>query len=184
MQSPLEKKRLLLENAPVNRYVKAGFVKAFSSKKKRILLASAVLIVGMVCFADIRTSLPSHRRDGLGLLPVDSRIGVIVQPDASESHSFLSNALSSGEYGYEWMESFVLEASRSDVSNVLGPWLSDNLPLSGFLMSQASDNGDGSVSINVRAGDDAVCFVVELVDELVDTKAVGASWFIVAAKKL
>lgn len=169
----------MLENADMNR-----FVKTHSNKTKRALLATIVLLLGMACFADIRTGLPSHRREGLGQLPVDSRIGVIVQPDASEAHSFLTKALSAGGYGYEWMESFVLEASRSDVSTVLGPWLSDNLPLSGFLMSQASDNGDGSVSINVRAGDDAVCFVVELVDELVDAKAVGASWFIVAAKKL
>ena len=169
----------MLENADMNR-----FVKTHSNKTKRILLVGAVLIVGMACFADIRTSLPSHRRDGLGLLPVDSRIGVIVQPDASESHSFLSNALSSGEYGYEWMESFVLEASRNAVSEVLGQWLSDNLPLEGFLMSQAFENEDGSVSINVRVGEDSVCFVVELVDGLVDAKAVGASWFIVAAKKL
>ena len=115
MQSPLVNERLLLENARVNRFVKTS-----SNRAKRALLAIAVLLLGMACFADIRTELPSHRRDGLGLLPVDSRIGVIVQPDASESHSFLSNALASGEYGYEWMESFVLEASRSDVSTVLG----------------------------------------------------------------
>lgn len=178
MQSPLENERILLENAAVNR-----FVKTLSNKTKKALLSIIVLLLGMACFADIRTELPSHRRDGLGLLPVDSRIGVIVQPDVSESHSFLSNALSSGEYGYEWMESFVLEASRSDVSTVLGTWLSDNLPLKGFLMSQALENGDGSVSINVRSGDDCLCFVVELVS-LVDVEGEGASWFIVAAKKL
>lgn len=178
MQSPLVNERLLLENARVNRFVKTS-----SNRAKKALLAIAVLLLGMACFADIRTELPSHRRDGLGLLPVDSRIGVIVQPDVSESHSFLSNALSSGEYGYEWMESFVLEASRSDVSTVLGTWLSDNLPLKGFLMSRALENGDGSVSINVRSGDDCLCFVVELVN-LVDIEGEGASWFIVAAKKL
>lgn len=178
MQSPLVNERLLLENAAVNRFVKTS-----SNRAKRALLAIAVLLLGMACFADIRTELPSHRRDGLGLLPVDSRIGVIVQPDASEAHSFLSRALSTGEYGYEWMESFVLEASRSEVSSLLGPWLSDNIPLEGFLMSQELGNGDGSVSINVRAGDDCVCFVVELVS-LVDIEGEGASWFIVAAKKL
>lgn len=178
MQSPLENERLLLENARVNRFVKTS-----SNRAKRALLAIAVLLLGMACFADIRTELPTHRRKGLGLLPVDSRIGVIVQPDVSESHSFLSNALASGEYGYEWMESFVLEASRSDVSTVLGTWLSDNLPLKGFLMSRALENGDGSVSINVRSGDDCLCFVVELVS-LVDIEGEGASWFIVAAKKL
>lgn len=178
MQSPLVNERLLLENARVNRFVKTS-----SNRAKRALLAIAVLLLGMACFADIRTELPSHRRDGLGLLPVDSRIGVIVQPDASEAHSFLSRALSTGEYGYEWMESFVLEASRSEVSSLLGPWLSDNIPLEGFLMSQELGNGDGSVSINVRAGDDCVCFVVELVS-LVDIEGEGASWFIVAAKKL
>lgn len=178
MQSPLVNERLLLENARVNRFVKTS-----SNRAKRALLAIAVLLLGMACFADIRTELPSHRRDGLGLLPVDSRIGVIVQPDASEAHSFLSRALSTGEYGYEWMESFVLEASRSEVSSLLGPWLSDNIPLEGFLMSQELGNGDGSVSINVRSGDDCVCFVVELVS-LVDIEGEGASWFIVAAKKL
>lgn len=178
MQSPLVNERLLLENAAVNRFVKTS-----SNRAKRALLAIAVLLLGMACFADIRTELPSHRRDGLGLLPVDSHIGVIVQPDASEAHSFLSRALSTGEYGYEWMEGFVFSDSRSEVSAVLGPWLSDNIPLEGFLMSQELGNGDGSVSINVRAGDDCVCFVVELVS-LVDIEGEGASWFIVAAKKL
>lgn len=174
-----------MENARVNRFVKTS-----SNGAKRALLAIAVLLLGMACFADIRTELPSHRSDGLGMLPVDSRIGVIVQPDSSESHSFLSNALSAGEYGYEWMERFVLESSRSDVSAVLGQWLADNLPLSGFLMSQAFDNKDGSVSINVRAGDDCVCFVVELASPVDmpagsgDAEGMEASWFIAAAKKL
>lgn len=140
-------------------------MKTFSNTTKRMLATIALVIAGafsaIACHAGIRTELPGHRQEGLALLPVDSSLGIVVQPNSSEQHAFLYNALSSGEYGYEWMQRNVKESSRSEVGIVLGSWLADNLPLKGILMSQAHENEDASVSINVRDGLQVVCFVVE-----------------------
>lgn len=88
---------------------------------------------------------------------------MVSQPDSSEHHIFLSHALSSEDYGYEWMQSYVADASCDEISRSLGPWLSENLPVQGLLMSQALANADGSVSISIRLGDDVLCFVVGVV---------------------
>lgn len=85
---------------------------------------------------------------------------MVAQPDSSEHHIFLSDALSSEAYGYDWMQRYVSDASRDEISRSLGSWLSENLPVQGFLMSQALANADGSVSISIRLGDDVLCFVV------------------------
>lgn len=141
----------MLENAPV---------KTFRCTLKRLLLVSLVALTSLACFADIRTHLPARGRADSSVLPIDSRIGMVAQPDSSEHHIFLSDALSSEAYGYDWMQRYVSDASRDEISRSLGSWLSENLSVQGFLMSQALANADGSVSISIRLGDDVLCFVV------------------------
>jgi len=178
----LENKLILLENS---------IVSGTFCTTKRLFLILVFLFVLFFCFAStdlgnsdpgstnivnssIRIALPAMRDQESLLLPVDSKIGIISKTFSSAQHIFLGYALSN-EYSYEWMEEFVEASSRSVVSALFGSWLEEHLPLEGFLTSVLLENGDGSVSINVRKGDDAACFVIEKVED---------RFYIVAIKEL
>ena len=133
---------------------------------KRIFLIIFILNVAFSCFgsSSVRTALPAERDAKSSLLPVDSKIGIICEADSSEYHLFLSSLLSK-EYSYEWGEKYIAPSSRSALVALFGQWLEEHLPLDGYLTSVLLENGDNSVSINVRKGDDSVCFVIERVED-------------------
>jgi len=157
----------LLENT----HVRTRFSKK-NSLKKRILTSFLLLLIAFSCFGDgieipestteqpsIKVALPAKHNPQSQLLPIHSKIGSIVQVNASVYHSFLYTALSS-EYSYEWMESFVSDSSKKVISEIYGTYLAQNLPFSGFLISNMFENADQSISINVCNGEDFFCFVI------------------------
>ena len=128
--------------------------------KKFFILFSLLLIPAVGFCANIRISLPVLSSEENPVLPVDSVMGQIVQPNETVFHSFLKEALSS-EFGYEWLEKYVKAECKVAISEVFSSFLGENLPLKNFVMSALSQNGDGSVSISVRFNSKVVDFVVD-----------------------
>ncbi len=128
--------------------------------KKFFILFSLLLIPAVGFCANIRISLPVLSSEENPVLPVDSVMGQIVQPNETVFHSFLKEALSS-EFGYEWLEKYVKAESKAAISEVFSSFLGENLPLKNFVMSALSQNSDGSVSISVRFNSKVVDFVVD-----------------------
>ena len=128
--------------------------------KKFFILFSLLLIPAVGFCANIRISLPALSSEENSVLPVDSVMGQIVQPNETVFHSFLKETLSS-EFGYEWLEKYVKTESKAAISEVFSSFLGENLPLKNFVMSALSQNGDGSVSISVRFNSKVVDFVVD-----------------------
>lgn len=128
--------------------------------KKVLIVLSLLFIPSFVFCSNVRISLPSKSLNEQPVLPVDSNMGQTVQTDDTIFHSFLSQAISS-EFGYEWLETYVLPDSRASIAEVFSTFLSENLPARNFVMSALSQNGDGSVSISVRFGSKIASFVVD-----------------------
>lgn len=131
-----------------------------SEIKKLLILLSLLALPGFAFCSNVRVSLPALSSKDQIILPVDSEIGQVVQPDDTIFHSFLANIISS-EFGYEWLETYVHPDSRASIAEVFSPLLSELLPAKNFVMSSLTQNGDGSVSISVRFDSKIVDFVVD-----------------------
>ena len=123
--------------------------------------AASVLFVFMClvfCYAaePVRVFFPASRT-GEPVLPVDSVIGQTVGSSSSEFHILVSKALRS-PYSFEWTEKYIREDVRGALTRLYGPWLSENLPASSFLLSVSHENGDGSKGMNIRVN--GACFAI------------------------
>ena len=110
------------------------------------------------CFAaePVRIFFPASRT-GEPVLPVDSVIGQTAGASSSEFHILVSKALRS-PYSFEWTEKYLREDVRAALTRLYGPWLSENLPASSFLLSAVHENGDGSTGMNIRIN--GACFAI------------------------
>lgn len=149
---------------------------------KRVLVSFLLFFISFLCFADdieaqtsttqtstaqtsatqtsINVALPSNFNLQSQILPIDSKIGSIVQANATVYHAFLYSALSC-EYSFEWIDKYISGTSQKVISEIYGTYLAENLPFKEFLMSSMFENANKSISINVRNGEDVFCFVIE-----------------------
>lgn len=131
------------------------------NKVKKFFILFSLLLIPTIGFgSNTRISLVTLSLEQKPLLPVDSVMGQLVQPDETIFHSLLAKAISS-EFGYQWLETFVNPDSKAAIAEVFTSFLSENLPAKDFIMSALSQNGDGSVSISVRINSQVVDFVVD-----------------------
>ena len=128
--------------------------------KKILILFSLLLIPALGFSANSRISLPALGSEEKSVLPVDSVMGQIAQPNETVFHSFLAEVIYS-EFGYQWLETYVEPNSKAAIAELFTQFLSENLPASNFVMSALSQNGDGSVSISVRINSTVIDFVVD-----------------------
>ena len=135
-------------------------VKLFNCVKRFVILFSLLLLPAVGFCANARLSLPALSSEEKPVLPVDSVMGQLVEPDETVFHAFLKEAICS-EFGYEWLETYVEPNSKVAIAELFTQFLSENLPASDFVMSALSQNGDGSVSISVRINSTVVDFVVD-----------------------
>lgn len=139
---------------------------------KWVLVSFLLFFVSFLCFADdieaqtsaiqtsINVALPANFNLQSQILPIDSKIGSIVQANATVYHAFLYSVLSC-EYSFEWIDKYVSDTSQKVISEIYGTYLAENLPFKEFLMSSMFENANKSISINVRNGEDVFCFVIE-----------------------
>ena len=128
--------------------------------KKALIILFLFFLPSFVFCQNLRISLPALGLSSQEVLPVDSEIGQIVQPEDTIFHAFLAGAISS-EFGYQWLETYVHPDSRASIAEIFTSFLSETLPAKNFVMSVLSQNGDGSVSIAVRLDSAIVDFVVD-----------------------
>ncbi len=130
--------------------------------KKTVVLAMIILSLSAPAFCadatSVRIGLPAASKTSL--LPVDSVIGQVVQPDSSDVHVLLHKALTA-EYGFEWTETYLREDVRPSLVSLFGSWFAENLPAKEMLMSASHANSDGSVGLNVRVGSSCMSFILE-----------------------
>ena len=124
-----------------------------------LILLSLPFILSAADEGSARTFFPS-KASAAEVLPVDATLGQISRPDASKAHIALCSMLLE-PYSFEWTERHLREQERQALVRVFGQWLSENLGSEGFLMSVASENGDGSVSIGVRVNGGCMAFVLK-----------------------
>ncbi len=135
------------------------WVRMFAMKKNLVLaMLMMLLCVSAFCAeSSVRTGLPSLASSPQ--LPLDSMIGQVTSPDASDEHALLYRALSQ-EFSFEWTETYIREDVRAAIVDLFGPWLSSVLPASDLLMSVSHKNADGSIGLNVRVGESCMSFVL------------------------
>ena len=134
---------------------------AMEGKRKLALSLMVLFVMLPLCAAGLqsaRTSLPATATQ-TGLLPVDSTMGQVAQPDSDEAHQVLSAALKE-EYSFDWTETHIAEPVRAALVRLFDGWLSTHLPCTGILMSVSRINADGSTAITVRTGDSCMSFVL------------------------
>lgn len=158
-----------------------------SNITRRVLVSFLLFFISFLCFADdieaqtstiqtsttqnsitqnsitqtsINVALPANFNLQSQILPMDAKIGSIVQANATVYHTFLYSALSC-EYSFEWIDKYISTSSQKVISEIYGTYLAENLPFKEFLMSSMFENANKSISINVHNGEDVFCFVIE-----------------------
>jgi len=129
------------------------------------LILLSLSVFPLFCASDLDSFLISKHSGNV--LPVDKSLGQTADPQSTDAHKALSEALKH-EYSFEWLETYLVPAFRKTAASIWSGKLSSILPAKQFVMSLGKSNADSSVSISVRIVDSGTVIHFALKDGLIE----------------